>query len=263
MVNLADFPPDSDEKLYTYTIITTDSNPYLKFLHDRMPVILEPGSDQMKKWLDPHQTTWTKELQSILKPYEGELECYPVAKEVGKVGNNSPDFLVPINSKENKNNIANFFANADAKKKKSDAKEEGPSPKERGDADGTQGDTRKTVAGEWTEDNAPKPVPQQKNDKESPIGIKREFSRDSSGTTPSSPSTTNNNKKMKRDDSTAPVDKMEQSVSPVKKQDTGGRKLRSAMQNNSNTSPTKSKNNTKSKHTTNDGSQRITDFFKK
>ncbi|CAL5874522.1 uncharacterized protein PFLUO_LOCUS8818 [Penicillium psychrofluorescens] len=105
----------SDEKLYTYTVITTSSNPYLKFLHDRMPVILDPGSDAMKTWLDPSRTTWSKELQSILKPYEGELECYPVPNEVGKVGNNSPDFIVPVNSKENKNNIANFFANAQKK----------------------------------------------------------------------------------------------------------------------------------------------------
>ncbi|KAL1956617.1 hypothetical protein VTO42DRAFT_6964 [Malbranchea cinnamomea] len=100
----------SDEKLYTYTIITTSSNTQLKFLHDRMPVILDPNSPAMDAWLDPKRTTWTKELQSILKPYEGELECYPVSKEVGKVGNNSPDFIIPINSKENKKNIANFFA---------------------------------------------------------------------------------------------------------------------------------------------------------
>lgn len=99
--------------LYTYTVITTSSNPYLKFLHDRMPVILEPNSDAMRTWLDPSRTTWSKELQSILKPYEGELECYPVPKEVGKVGNNSPDFIVPL--KENKGNIANFFANAKKK----------------------------------------------------------------------------------------------------------------------------------------------------
>ncbi|KAK2808139.1 hypothetical protein FQN50_005057 [Emmonsiellopsis sp. PD_5] len=102
----------SDEKLYTYTVITTSSNPYLRFLHDRMPVILDPGSPAMATWLDPTRVSWSKELQSILKPYEGELECYPVSKEVGKVGNNSPDFIVPINSKDNKKNIANFFASA-------------------------------------------------------------------------------------------------------------------------------------------------------
>jgi len=85
-----------------------------------MPVILEPGSEAMGVWLDPKRNTWSKELQAMLKPYEGELECYPVSKEVGKVGNNSPDFIVPVNSKENKSNIANFFSNAQKKEKPKD-----------------------------------------------------------------------------------------------------------------------------------------------
>lgn len=115
---------DTDEELYTYTVITTSSNADLKFLHDRMPVILDPGSKAMATWLDPHRTTWSKELQSLLKPYDGELEVYPVSKDVGKVGNNSPDFIIPVNSKENKKNIANFFANASNKQSKNAIKEE-------------------------------------------------------------------------------------------------------------------------------------------
>lgn len=81
-----------------------------------MPVILDPASDNMKTWLDPQRFEWSKGLQDCLKPFDGELECYPVSKDVGKVGNNSPTFIIPIASKENKNNIANFFANAKAKK---------------------------------------------------------------------------------------------------------------------------------------------------
>ncbi|OAL53714.1 DUF159-domain-containing protein [Pyrenochaeta sp. DS3sAY3a] len=102
---------EGDEKLFTYSIITTDSNKQLNFLHDRMPVILENGSDAIRTWLDPNRTDWSQDLQSLLKPYEGELECYQVSKDVGKVGNNSPSFLVPIDSAANKNNIANFFGN--------------------------------------------------------------------------------------------------------------------------------------------------------
>lgn len=107
---------NDDQKHYTYTIITTDSNKQLKFLHDRMPVVLNPASVNMKAWLDPSRYEWSKELQDCLKPFDGELEVYPVSKEVGKVGNNSPNFIIPVASKENKNNIANFFANAQAKK---------------------------------------------------------------------------------------------------------------------------------------------------
>ncbi|KAK4229304.1 hypothetical protein QBC38DRAFT_359732 [Podospora fimiseda] len=100
---------DNGQRLYTYTIITTSSNEQLRFLHDRMPVVLEPGSEEMKAWLDPKRHEWSAELQTILKPYRGELEVYPVSKDVGKVGNNSPTFVIPVASKENKLNIANFF----------------------------------------------------------------------------------------------------------------------------------------------------------
>lgn len=231
---------DSDEKLYTYTIITTDSNPYLKFLHDRMPVILDPNSEQMWKWLDPHQTTWTKELQSILKPYEGELECYPVSKEVGKVGNDSPDFLVPVNSKENKSNIANFFANADAKKKKEKETRTGGKVKD---------EDRETVDAEWTEDNAPKPIPQ--IDESSTKNLKRELSAEDS--VANSPAT-------KRQKPASPIKNQEEKILP------GNRKMRDATRNKTGTSPTKSKSRSKTtaaNATTNKGSQRITDFFKK
>lgn len=103
------------DKHYTYTIITTDSNKQLKFLHDRMPVILDPASENIKTWLDPGRYEWSKDLQDTLKPFDGELEVYPVSKDVGKVGNNSPTFIIPISSRENKSNIANFFANSQDK----------------------------------------------------------------------------------------------------------------------------------------------------
>jgi putative SOS response-associated peptidase YedK len=110
------------ERNYTYTIITTDSNAQLKFLHDRMPVILDPGSEKMRIWLDPERYEWSKELQGVLKPYDGELEVYPVSKEVGKVGNDSPSFIIPVASRENKGNIANFFANQGMPKAKASSK---------------------------------------------------------------------------------------------------------------------------------------------
>jgi putative SOS response-associated peptidase YedK len=110
------------ERNYTYTIITTDSNAQLKFLHDRMPVILDPGSEGMRIWLDPERYEWSKELQGVLKPYGGELEVYPVSKEVGKVGNDSPSFIIPVASRENKGNIANFFANQGKAREKASSK---------------------------------------------------------------------------------------------------------------------------------------------
>ena len=87
-----------------------------------MPVILENGSDQIRNWLDPNQSEWSKELQSLLRPFDGELECYAVSKEVGKVGNNSPTFIVPVASTENKNNIANFFPSTEKAAAKSETR---------------------------------------------------------------------------------------------------------------------------------------------
>ncbi|KAI9889223.1 MAG: hypothetical protein M1814_005672 [Vezdaea aestivalis] len=121
----------SDEKHYTYTIITTSPSKQTEFLHDRMPAILENGSEEMTRWLDPQKTQWSKELQSLLRPFEGELELYPVSKEVGKVGNNSPNFIVPVSSAENKNNIANFFSKAGPKGGPKMIKEAEKKPKEK------------------------------------------------------------------------------------------------------------------------------------
>lgn len=159
-----------EEELYTYTIITTSSNKQLKFLHDRMPVILDNGSDAMKTWLDPGRSSWSKELQTLLRPYDGELECYPVDKAVGKVGNNSPSFIIPIDSKDNKKNIANFFAHQKdnakgpaeekhVKKEENKVKTEGAEVKQDPD------ENRQTVVKlETSEDNAPLPVPQDQDE---------------------------------------------------------------------------------------------------
>ncbi|KAG0146377.1 hypothetical protein CROQUDRAFT_107239 [Cronartium quercuum f. sp. fusiforme G11] len=94
--------------LHTFTIITTNSNKYLSFLHDRMPVILS-GMDT-KIWLNTSNQTWSLELARLLKPFVDPqgLLCYPVPKEVGKVGNQSADFLKPVSQR--KGNIASFFS---------------------------------------------------------------------------------------------------------------------------------------------------------
>ena len=153
----------SDEKHYTYTIITTDSNKQLSFLHDRMPVILENGSDQIRTWLDPGRAEWSKELQSLLQPFQGELDCYPVSKDVGKVGNNSPTFIVPVASTENKQNIANFFSNAKKSAKGAEEKEkvkkEEAEIEEKGlNVDQDTEEKRMTMEQSRAEDNAPVPV---------------------------------------------------------------------------------------------------------
>ena len=163
------------EKLYTYTIITTDSNRQLKFLHDRMPVILEPDSENMKQWLDPSNVGWNKELQSMLKPFDGELECFPVDKAVGKVGNNSPSFVVPIDSKENKKNIANFFGTQKAKAGEIAAKNEEARSSQGSPIKKDAYEDRETAENaEDPESNAPLPKPPSKSEEDLSQAIKNE-----------------------------------------------------------------------------------------
>ena len=229
---------DIEEKLYTYTIITTESNKQLKFLHDRMPVILDAGSDEMKTWLDPERNKWSKELQSILQPYKGELECYPVSKEVGKVGNNSADFIVPIDSKENKKNIANFFGNAQKStgKENSGATKRETNGKTNVKVELEQDESRVTGDFEGSEDNAPLPFPLQEDG--TTKGVKR-------GRSP-------------EEEASTKVDKID--VSPKKGTQAAhaptSRKTRSATSN-----ATISKRGSPKKR--GDGSQRITSFFGK
>ncbi|KAF7892314.1 uncharacterized protein EAF01_010394 [Botrytis porri] len=237
----------SDDKLYTYTIITTSANKQLNFLHERMPVVLDNGSEDLRTWLDPKRSSWTKELQSLLKPYEGELEIYPVSKEVGKVGNDSPNFIVPVASTENKSNIANFFAKGGKNDAKASSK---PSPKS-SDAVAlrkiqeeetkdtpikqkhTDTDGRKTIDHNGSEDNAPLPVPKA----EKKQGIKRELDD--------------------VDTEEPPQKSIRVSASPEKDSPpvASNRKTRSATSNNYG-SPKKSSAQEK-------GSQKITNFFSK
>ncbi|KAL9600485.1 MAG: hypothetical protein Q9219_003136 [cf. Caloplaca sp. 3 TL-2023] len=221
----------SEEKHYTYTIITTDSNKQLAFLHDRMPVVLENGSDALRKWLNPDLSEWSKDLQSLLKPFNGELECYPVSKDVGKVGNNSPSFIVPVASAENRNNIANFFSNA---KKGAVGKDEEKATCHKGvKVEHEEQENRSTVDHDGTEDNAPLPIPSPPAPK---AGSKRARDIDA-GTDDVSPV-----KALKLADADARTEL------PGKK---AGRKTRSATSNGTKGSPVKPGS----------GSQRITNFF--
>ena len=210
-----------------------------------MPVILENGSDQIRTWLDPDRSEWSKELQSLLKPYDGELDCYPVDKAVGKVGNNSPSFIIPVASAENKNNIANFFGNAKRAAKGSDErnaikadeveiKEQGSKVKHEPD------EKRATVEQDSTEDNAPRPVP---TSEITMPGSKRHH-EDVSEEGEKSPQ----HKIAKTEDRKMPL--IEHTAQP---EAASGRKVRSATSNGTKGSPAKA----------GDGSQRITNFFSK
>ena len=143
-------------------------------------MILEHNSNAMRSWLDPSTIEWNTHLQLLLKPFDGDLDIYPVQKEVGKVGNDSPDFVIPLNSTENRSNIANFFTTPKKDKSLEERNNMGltdnDSEKKHTLAN-MPSDSKETIAAHSTEHNAPIPVSHQNSSSshEPKGGIKREL----------------------------------------------------------------------------------------
>lgn len=216
-----------------------------------MPVIFDQGSEAMRIWLDPKRSTWSAELQSLLKPYKGELEVYPVSKEVGKVGNNSPVFIVPISSSENKQNIANFFSNKRGSAKEKDVKKDSVEEEKKADVIKDEPvkhdpeEDRRTIKDEGSENNAPLPVPK---GEEPEVGVKRKHEDGDDGEEKSTRQI-----KTRR---TANPESREDTTPKKSSAPSSGRKTRSATSNNG-TAP----KDTKGTHKSTGGSKKITNFF--
>ncbi len=69
------------------TIITTSANEIMEPIHNRMPVILDPVD--YEEWLQHGG-------KDFLKPYAGEMVCYPVSTVVNNPRNNGKDLIEPI-----------------------------------------------------------------------------------------------------------------------------------------------------------------------
>jgi putative SOS response-associated peptidase YedK len=78
--------------LETFTILTTDPNELMEPVHNRMPVILDPGD--YDRWLDPETTE--RPPVDLLRPYPAErMRAWPVSRRVGNVRNNDAELLEP------------------------------------------------------------------------------------------------------------------------------------------------------------------------
>jgi putative SOS response-associated peptidase YedK len=88
--------PDSDPAawLWTAAIITTEAPDDLGRIHDRTPMVIEPG--RWADWLDPGQTDEAT-LRGLLAPaVSGALSSYPVSTEVNAVSHNGPGLIEPL-----------------------------------------------------------------------------------------------------------------------------------------------------------------------
>jgi len=82
----------------TYAIVTTEAEPGLDRIHDRMPVVLPP--DRWAAWLDPvvDNADAVRELLAPVTP--GRFVAYPVGRRVGNVANTGPSLLAPAPAQE-------------------------------------------------------------------------------------------------------------------------------------------------------------------
>jgi putative SOS response-associated peptidase YedK len=82
------------EELYTFTIITTEADPFMARLHNRMPVVLE--RDLENDWLDPEITS-TSDVLGLLERSAGvPLDAYPVSRLVNKPSVDGEELIRPI-----------------------------------------------------------------------------------------------------------------------------------------------------------------------
>lgn len=81
------------EIIESCTIITTNANRTVGNIHDRMPVIIDPGD--YDRWLDPHAKT--QNILPLLVPFSNKkMLAYPVGMEVNNPKTDTPDCLKEI-----------------------------------------------------------------------------------------------------------------------------------------------------------------------
>lgn len=93
---VSDFNDKAEEKpVMTYSIITTDAPGDLAKIHDRVPVILKPSTENI--WLDPDIIEPDK-LKGLLQPISPDLlDWYPVSTLVNRFVNDSEEVIKPLN----------------------------------------------------------------------------------------------------------------------------------------------------------------------
>ena len=83
-----------EEVLTTCTIITTEANEFMKKLHHRMPVILEP--EYYDYWLNPENKDVVKLKEILNKFISQQLDFHEVSPAVNSPLFNSPDCIEPL-----------------------------------------------------------------------------------------------------------------------------------------------------------------------
>lgn len=84
----------------TFSIITMPAAQDLRYIHDRMPVIIDFNKEDISKWVDDDYSS----SMELIKPKIG-LESYIVSSSVNKVGIEKPGMNLPIKQTD----VLSFF----------------------------------------------------------------------------------------------------------------------------------------------------------
>jgi putative SOS response-associated peptidase YedK len=82
--------PDGED-LSTVTILTTEADPFMARLHNRMPVILARALEEA--WLDPERTQAQDVLDLRSRSNGLALDAYPVSRRVNRPSHESPALI--------------------------------------------------------------------------------------------------------------------------------------------------------------------------
>lgn len=85
---------DRSQSIESCTILTTAASGLVARLHDRMPVILEPGDFDL--WLDPAEHRPEKLAPLLGSAESSVLSMHPVSRYVNKAGNEGPECIEPL-----------------------------------------------------------------------------------------------------------------------------------------------------------------------
>ncbi len=76
----------------TFSIITTEANPMVAAVHERMPVILQ--NQHLQWWIDDRRNG--EAVKFMLRPFHADdMDCYRVSPLVNNAKNDSPDCIKP------------------------------------------------------------------------------------------------------------------------------------------------------------------------
>lgn len=92
----------------TFSIITVTPSSDIRWLHDRMPAILQ-SPEEVRLWLDKKQS-WSSVKQLIRSFKVGALQWWPVTDSIGKLGYQGEDCAKPIELVKGTKSITSFFA---------------------------------------------------------------------------------------------------------------------------------------------------------